>query len=208
MNHDGAVHAALLALAEAFEADMRRRGVTAAFEEQSRHVPRFVLDLILRNQRELLGVDNETVTLPAPVLVQLVADAMKVPVLKAQKAAAQKEADDLWNQWAAAKRFMREDAPHDKKQRIALSMLGLIGNEANKGGDRRNHRGIAAHYYLLRTGGNYFEKGELIAVKPHSFIDAVEAIRARYKIDWAALVKACQRKGIRLVKKAEVFPVD
>ncbi len=206
MNHDGAINAALLALGSTLTERHPDHDQAAA--------ARFVLQQIRSGQSEVLAQDA-TVVIPANVLLQLLIDALKVPALEAEKSAAEKESTDLWNKWAAVKRFMREDAPHSKKQSIALERLGLIGNEAGKGGSRRNNRGIrrnyraiAGHYHLLRTGGHHFKNGKLIAVEPHSFIDAVKVIEFDYEIDWRALVKGCQRNGITLEKKADVYPID
>jgi hypothetical protein len=82
MKHDDAINAALLVLAEAFKSNMTRgRGVPDDFEAQMAHAPRVILDAIQNNQTDQLGVQHELVMLPAPVLIQLVADALRAPVL-------------------------------------------------------------------------------------------------------------------------------
>jgi hypothetical protein len=199
MTHDDAVTAALTALGNVLTQDHPDTDQTAA--------ARFVLQQLRNGQSETLSQDA-AVSIPSSVLIQLLTDALKVPALVAAKANAEERADGLWGIWRKARAIMKKRGKHDDKVRDAMFQMGLVGEVAGKGGNRVDHRGMASHYHLLRTGGHHFENGELIAVQPHSFNDAVVAIEARYGIDWESLKRESRRQKFTLMKKAEVYPVD
>jgi hypothetical protein len=220
MNHDDTVNAAILALTEAFKANMTRgRCVPEDFEAQMAHAPRFILDAIQNNQADQLGVENELVTLPAPVLIQLVADAIRATVLEAQKADAEQINRNWSKRWREARAFMKSDVPTSKKYSVVLGMWGMIGDESGEGGNRRrkdrparDYARMARHYFELRVGkalrvGKKDTMFEGHIFEPHSHDDAVRIIELAYQIHWDALERACLRKKICLVTKAEVFPI-
>lgn len=204
-SHDDAINAALLALGAA---------LTELHPDPDKaDGARFVLQQLRADDTQsLVDLQDKQVSITGDVLIQLLIAAIKVPLLESQKADALSCRDASWDRLRKARTIMKKPGRHDAKARQALFSLGLVGEDAGKGGNRVNHRAIASHYHLLRTGGNYFENGKLIGVKPHSFTDAFNAIGKRYspdkELDWDSLVKACRRKKIPLKKKAEVYPVD
>ena len=146
MTHHEALNAALLALAEAFKANMTRgRGVPADFEEQACHFPRFVLDRIRGNQADQLGVGDETVTLPAPVLIQLVADALRAPELSDHLRQSESETNGWVTGWKNYRKPIRE------RQR-SKAMLGRKRTHAGDAVTPAMVQAFAAEWHTRNPG--------------------------------------------------------
>jgi hypothetical protein len=206
MNHNDAVTAALIALGDALTQRHPEADQTAS--------ARFVLQQISTNQAGTLAdISDAPVTIPAPVLIQLVADAIRAPVLEAQKADAEKINRAWLKRWFEARAFMKTDVPTSKKYSVVLEKWGMIGNESGKGGSRRwknrpakDYARMARHYFALREGKKdaMFE-GQIF--EPHSHHDAVMIIEQAYQIGWDEFKRHCTEKNIFLDKKSRLFPI-
>lgn len=202
MAHDDAVNAALLVLGAALVE--RHPDPNPAAGAQ------FVLQQLRAGQVEAIpGLADRTLSIRADVLLALVGEAMRVPVLEEQLRQCEASSAGWLGLWNSARKIMKKPGkPHDKRTRLALFELGLIGEESGQGKSRVDHRGIADHYFLLRKGGHYWsDVGTLDRIEPHGHDAAVQMIEKRYSIDWDTLVRGCARKGIAIKTKAEVFPI-
>jgi hypothetical protein len=160
MTHDDAIKAALLALAEAFKANMTRgRGDPEDFEEQARHFPRVILDAIQNNQTDQLGVQHELVTLPAPVLIQLVADALRAPVLVDHLRQSKAEADGWVTGWRNYRKPIRERqrgiAKNDRKRTPDGDLVTKVMLETDRATWQATHHGQLRGWasYAMRKFG-------------------------------------------------------
>jgi hypothetical protein len=201
MTHDEAVNAALTALAEALTDGWPDTDPAAA--------ARFVLQQVRTGQDEALGeVAGKGVTVAGAVLLRLVADAIQGVEREHQVLAAESRANDLFLRLASAMKIMRRPGkPHDKKARLALYELGLVGEIAGQGGERVNHRVIAMQYDLLRRGGYGINAaGALEYIPPHGHLEAAKIIEARHGVDFESLQRQCRRKRIPIRTRSTTYP--
>ena len=105
-----------------------------------------------------------------------------------------------------AKKIMKQpEIPYNKRRSMVLKLLGLAGCEHNKGGETVNHNKMKCDYDALRRGSGFFINGKLEKHSPKSHDDAVQTIEEIHHIEWDALERACNEKGINLTKNSENF---